>query len=240
MQAATKRHINSGREYDYLFPAAMNKDKTVLENATLDDTIAFIHKVVGKTLSHTQQLAQTLQAPTVYETCRNIWNFVYRNVAYKNDMGELGAKGGHKKKKKGFFKKLINKINKINPATVILRNGFLADMKLNLFKVASRIKYASLSPKEATKRGIIPGKYQKLVKVKEKLESIFETAGRNPNNLKKAILKGKGNKNKEVALNGIGFLDGDMSVLHMDTNTPLAQLLGPDIYYDENVRGMEA
>ncbi len=353
MQAATKRHINSGREYDYLFPAAMNKDKTVLENATLDDTIAFIHKVVGKTLSHTQQLAQTLQAPTVYETCRNIWNFVYRNVAYKkdtdgleqirsprrtwkdrktgvdcdcystfissiltnlriphqlritkyrqdhfqhiyptvedggktivldcvtdqfdyevpysekkdismdlqyldglqgsrsedlvfdgyeNDMGELGAKGGPKKKKKGFFKKLINKINKINPATVILRNGFLAAMKLNLFKVASRIKYAYLSPEEATKRGIIPGKYQKLVKVKEKLESIFETAGGNPNNLKKAILKGKGNKNKEVALNGIGFLDGDMSVLHMDTNTPLAQLLGPDIYYDENVRGME-
>ncbi len=353
MQAATMRQINNGRQYDYLFPVAMNKDKTVQEHATLDDTIAFIHKVVGKTLGHTEKLAQTLQAPTVYETCRNIWNFVYRNVAYKkdadgleqirsprrtwkdrktgvdcdcystfistiltnlriphqlritkyrqnhfqhiypivpdegksiildcvtdqfdyevpysekkdipmdlqyldglqgsrgddlvfdgyeNDMGELGAKGAPKKKKKGFFKKLINKVNKINPATFILRNGFLAAMKLNLFKVASRIKYAYLTPEKATKRGIIPDKYDKLVKVKDKLESIFDTAGGNPVNLKKAILKGKGNKNKEVALNGIGFLEGDMSVMYMDTNTPLAQLLGPDIYYDENVRGME-
>jgi hypothetical protein len=51
---------------------------------------------------------------------------------------------------KGFFKKLVSKINKINPVTVVLRNGFLAAMKLNLFKVASRIKYAYLSPEEAT------------------------------------------------------------------------------------------
>ena len=353
MQAAAKRHINPGREYDYLFPAAMNKNKTILENATLDDTIAFIHRVVGLTLSHTEQIARTLQGPTVYATCRNIWNFVYRNVAYKKDadgleqirsprrtwrdrktgvdcdcystfissiltnlhiphqlritkyrqdyfqhiypivpgggrtiiidcvtdqfnyevpysekkdivmdlqyldglqgvrgedlvfdgydyeMGELGANGKPKKKKKGFFKKLISKVNKINPATVILRNGFLAAMKLNLFKVASRIKYAYLSPEEATKRGIIPDKYQKLVKVKEKLESIFETAGGNPNNLKKAILKGKGNKNKEVALNGIGFGDSDRAVLYMDQNTSLADLLGPEIYHSENIEGME-
>jgi hypothetical protein len=354
MQAATQRHIQSGREYDYLFPAAMNKDKTVLENASLDDTIAFIHKVVRKTLCHTAKIARTLQGPTTYATCRNIWHFVYRNVAYKKDadgleqirsprrtwkdrktgvdcdcystfissiltnlriphqlritkyrhdhfqhiypivpdgdrtiildcvtdqfdyevpysekkdivmdlhyldglqgvrgddlvfegyddeMGSLGANASpKKKKKKGFFKKLINKVNKLNPATVILRNGFLAAMKLNLFKVGSRIKYAYLSPEEATKRGIIPDKYQKLVKVKEKLESIFETAGGNPNNLKKAILKGKGNKNKEVSLNGISFGDTDYAVLYMDQNTPLAELLGPDIYHSENVEGME-
>ena len=364
MQAATKRYIGSGREYDYLFPSAMNKDKTVLENATLEDTIAFIHKVVGKTLDQTEKIARTLAAPTVYETCRNIWQFVYRNVAYRKDADgleqirsprrtwrdrktgvdcdcystfissiltnlhiphklritkyrqdhfqhiypivpdgdrtiildcvtdqfdyevpysekkdidmdlqyldglqgsrgddivfegyddEMGTLNGRKKKpasstpgspapkkkKKSFFKKVISKVNKINPATVILRNGFLAAMKLNLFKVASRIKYAYLSPEEATKRGIIPDKYQKLVKVKEKLESIFETAGGNPTNLKKAILKGKGNKNKEVALNGIGFQDADRSVLDMNSNTPLAMLLGPDIFHSENVEGME-
>ncbi|WP_375303824.1 hypothetical protein [Niastella sp. OAS944] len=151
-------------------------------------------------------------------------------------IGELGKAKG---KKKGFFKKVISKINKINPATVLLRNGFLAAMKLNLFKVASRIKYAYLTPEEATKRGILADKFQKLVKTREKLENIFTTAGGNINNLKKAILKGKGNKNNEVAVSGLGFLGSDASVLYMDTNTPLSQLLGPDIYYDENVRGME-
>ena len=362
MQAVTKRHISSGREYDYLFPSAMNKDKTILENATLEDTIVFIHKVVGRTLSHTEKIARTLAAPAVQETCRNIWFFVYGNVAYKKDadgleqirsprrtwrdrktgvdcdcystfissiltnlkiphklritkyrqdhfqhiypivpddgrmiildcvtdqfdyevpysekkdidmdlqyldglhgsrgddlvfdgyddeMGALDGKKkksktpgapGPKKKKKSFFKKVISKVNKINPAAILIRNGFLAAMKLNLFKVASRIKYAYLSPEEGTKRGIIPDKYQKLVKVKEKLESIFETAGGNPANLKKAILKGKGNKNNEVALSGFGFLDSDRSVLLMDSSTPLSQLLGPDIYYSENVEGME-
>jgi hypothetical protein len=355
MEAVGKRYIKSGREYDYLFPAAMNKDKTVKENATLEDTIAFIHKVVGKTLGQTKGIAQKLVGRTLRETCSNIWHFVYQNVAYRKDddgfeqirsprrtwkdrktgvdcdcystfissiltnlriphklritkykrdqfqhiypvvpdggrlitidcvtdqfdyevpysekkditmdlqyldglqgsslgdrgndlvfdgsfsIGELGKakKGG---KKKGFFKKVISKINKINPATVLLRNGFLAAMKLNLFKVASRLKYAYLTPEEATKRGILPDKFQKLVKTREKLENIFTTAGGNINNLKKAILKGKGNKGNVVALSGIGFLGSDASVLYMDTNTPLSQLLGPEIYYDENVRGMD-
>lgn len=351
MQATKKRVINSGRGYDYLFPAAMNKDKTIVENASLDDTIAFIHKVVGKTLKQTEGISSKLSAPTVYETCKNIWYFVYNNVAYKKDadgfeqirspsrtwhdrregvdcdcystfissilsnlhiphklritkykrdhfqhiypvvpvngrliiidcvtdsfdyevpysekkditmdlqyldglqgvnergkdlvfdgdLGDLGA-AAKKKKKKGFFKKLLNKVNKINPATILLRNGVLAAMKLNLFKVASRLKYAYLTPEDATKKGIIKEKFDKLVKVKEKLESIFETAGGNPKNLKKAILKGKGNKNKEVAVSGLGFLDSDASVLYMNSNTPLSQLLGPDIYHDENVNGME-
>jgi hypothetical protein len=86
---------------------------------------------------------------------------------------------------------------------------------------------------------IIKDKFDKLVKVREKLESIFETAGGNPKNLKKAILRGKGNKNKEVAVSGLGFADSDASVLFMNSNTPLSQLLGPEIYYDENVNGME-
>lgn len=353
MEAAAKRNIRPGREYDYLFPAAMNKDKTVKENATLEDTIAFIHKVVGKTLAQTKGIARMLAGRTVRETCSNIWHFVYENVAYKKDdngleqirsprrtwkdrktgvdcdcystfissiltnlriphklritkykrdhfqhiypvvldggrfitidcvtdefdyevpysekkdinmdlqyldglqgsnLGErgndlvfdggfsIGELGKAKGKKKGFFKKVLSKINKINPATILLRNGFLAAMKLNLFKVASRLKYAYLSPEEAAKRGIIADKFQKLVKTREKLENIFETAGGKAANLKKAILKGKGNKNNEVALSGFGFSGSDASVLYMDSTTPLSQLLGPDIYYDENVRGME-
>src|ERR1044072_1891950 len=83
MEEAYKRTIKQGREYDYLFPEALNKDKTVKENATLEDTIAFIHKVVGKTLAQTKGIAQKLAGKTLHETCSNIWHFVYDNVAYK-------------------------------------------------------------------------------------------------------------------------------------------------------------
>lgn len=350
MEALTNRKISTSREYDYLFPAATNKTKTVLQDATLEDTIAFIHKVVQGTLAQTKELAVTLKGATTYETCSNIWYFVYKNVAYRKDedgleqirsprrtwrdrkagvdcdcystfissiltnlhiphslritkyrknyfqhiypivpngnrfipidcvtdrfnyevpfsekkdiqmdlqyldglqgirgddlvfegyedgIGELGAA---KKKKKGFFKKVLSKINKINPATVLLRNGVLAAMKLNLFKVASRLKYSYLSPEDAAKRGILPEKYQKLLKVREKLDNIFETGGGNPKNLRKAILKGKGNKDKSVAVAGLGFLPEDNDVAYMNINTPLAQLLGTDIYHSENVEGME-
>lgn len=345
MEAATQRTINASREYDYLFPAARNVDKTIIKDARLEDTLAFIHKVVSKTLGQTKAIANELKGLTVYDTCSNIWQFVYNNVAYKKDAegleqvrsprrtwkdrktgvdcdcystfissiltnlhiphllritkykrnyfqhvypvvpngdkfiildcvtdqfdfevpysekkdmtmdlqyldglqgisaesrgndivfdGHLGELG-----KFGFLKKIVKVVNKVNPATVLLRNGFLAAMKLNLFKVASRIKYAYLSPADAVKRGIIKDKYDKLVKVKNKMESIFSTAGGNPKNLKKAILNGKGNKNKEVVA-GLGFLGPDDSMIYMDRNTTLSRLLGPEIYYEENVSGME-
>jgi hypothetical protein len=346
MQAGKIRHIKSGREYNQLFPAATKDTATIIHNAGLNDTISFIPKVVAQTLDQTKQISDHLKGATVYDTCRNIWHFVYQHINYRKDKdgyeqirspsrtwvdrqsgvdcdcystfissilsnlaiphklritkykkgyfqhiypvvpvgngyiiidcvtdqfnyevpytekkdinmdlqylsglgdrgddlvfdGDMGDLGAAKKKKKGLFKKILSKVNKLNPATILLRNGFLAAMKLNLFKVGSRIKYAYLSPEEAAKRGILPDKFQKLVKVKEKLESIFETAGGKVTNLKKAILKGKGNKNKEVALSGLGFADSDMSIMYMDRTTPLAQLLGPDMYYDENVQGME-
>jgi hypothetical protein len=94
--------------------------------------------------------------------------------------------------------KVLHAVNKANPATALLRNGFLASMKLNLFGVAQKLKWAYLSDAEATKRNIIPSKFAKLKAVRAKLESIFFGAGGEPENLKKAILRGKGNRGHEV------------------------------------------
>jgi len=140
-----------------------------------------------------------------------------------------------KKKKKKFFGKVLNKINKINPATVLLRNGILAAMKLNVMSVAKRLRWSYLSQQQAVQHGIDPARFAKLVKVREKLENIFYGAGGKPQNLKKAILGGKGNKDK--AVHGLGEIDL-YGVDYMNTNTPLEQLLGPDIYHSENVEGM--
>jgi hypothetical protein len=101
--------------------------------------------------------------------------------------------------------KVLHTVNKANPATVLLRNGVLASMKLNLFGVAQKLKWAYLSDAEATKRNIIPSKFTKLKAVRAKLESIFFGAGGQPENLKNAILRGKGNKGNEVS--GFGELN---------------------------------
>ena len=372
MEAGRKRNIRSGEQYSHLFPKAEGANKTIRKNADVTHTVAFIPKVVNETLHHTKKISVLLKATDTYETCKNIWHFVYQHIAYKKDQegyeqirsparawhdrqngvdcdcysvfissiltnlsiphilritkyhrdyfqhiypvvvlngkeipidcvtdkfnyevpysekkdypmdlqylngfdGDLGqlygkkkaklpnakakkpsllqklsakkaqkakaktkaAPNGQKPKKKGFFKKVLNTVNKVNPATVLLRNGVLAAMKLNVKNVAKRLRWSYLTPEQAAAKGVDPQKYQRLVATREKLEKIFYGAGGNPKNLKKAMLGGKGNSDKAVAgLDGISLA----GIEYMNAYTPLPQLLGPDIYRSENVDGME-
>ena len=147
-----------------------------------------------------------------------------------------------KKKGKGKLKELLKKglhlTNIANPATLLLRNGLLASMKLNIFKIATRMKYAYLSDEDAKKKGVDVGKLQHLKKIKDKLENIFYGAGGKPANLKKAILTGKGNKNHEVS--GLGDFEYDNDVEDMNESTPLPQLLGEEIFHSENATTLGA
>jgi hypothetical protein len=102
------------------------------------------------------------------------------------------------------IKKVVHAVNKVNPATLLLRNGLLASMKLNVLNVAGRLKWTYLSADEAKKKGLDMERWAKTVKVREKLDKIFFGAGGEPENLKKAILSGKGNNGKEV--NGLGVV----------------------------------
>jgi hypothetical protein len=372
MEAQRKRNIRSGEEYSHLFPKAENSVSTIRRNANVTHTVAFIPKVVNETLNHTKQIAQILKGNTAYETCSNIWHFVYQHIAYKKDQegyeqirsparawhdrrrgvdcdcysvfissilcnlqiphilritkyhrdyfqhiypvvllhgkeipidcvtdqfnyqvpysekkdypmdlqylngfdgysfGQLGkvkkgvAKGGApakkkvslfskakakkvakaatpaagqpKQKKKGILKKVLNKVNKVNPATVLLRNGVLAAMKLNVKNIAKRLRWSYLTPEQAAQKGVDPAKFQRLIATRQKLEKIFYGAGGKEENLKKAILSGKGNADKAInGLNGVSL----MGMEFMSAYTPLPQLLGPDVYYSENVEGFE-
>ena len=141
--------------------------------------------------------------------------------------GELGKKGWFKK----FTHNALHSLNRYNPATVALRNGILASMKLNLFKVPQRLKYAYLTEAEAKKRKLDMGKWKKLVTIKDKIENIFYGAGGKQSNLKKAMLKGKGNHNHEV--NGLGDMP-DEAIFGMDENTPIRELLGDEMWNSEN------
>jgi len=91
-----------------------------------------------------------------------------------------------------------------------LRVTFLAAMKINFLNVARRLRYGYLSDDQGRAMGLNLSKLAHLRKVVEKAEKIFEKAGGKKQNLKLAILKGKGNKDKKVALSGTDLLYGDM------------------------------
>lgn len=85
MEANKRRNIRSGTEYDRLFPRSENGTKTIRKSANVDHTVAFIPKVVSETLDQTKQISQRLKGRTIYETCSNIWQFVYNHINYKKD-----------------------------------------------------------------------------------------------------------------------------------------------------------
>lgn len=339
-----KRNVKSGTEFDALFPKAEGKVLTIKRDATLDNTLTFIPKVVHSTLYQTEKIAQKLKGKTLYETCSNIWNFVYDHITYEKDQqGKEQVRspaqawadrkkgvdcdcyttfissiltnlniahtyritkyhqdhfqhiypivptqnGKHitidcvvnrfnyeepytekldkkmnleylygieregfsdysdwqddddedylngKKEKKGILKKVAHATNRANPATVLLRNGLLASMKLNLMKVAGKLRWAYLSEQEAKAKGITTEKYQKLLKILTKMEEIFYGAGGKKENLKKAILTSKGNKDK--AVNGLGEIDFSSANPNFDQYTPLPALLGHDVFNSENM-----
>lgn len=126
------------------------------------------------------------------------------------------------------LKKGLNVINKLNPATALLRAGILASMKLNVGKVAGKLRYAYWSSEKAKQSNMNPNAFSQLQTVLRKLENLFYGAGGKPENLKKAILEGKGNRDKQVTLNGLG---GDSSYIPFDGD--LQTIIGEQTYYDE-------
>lgn len=125
-------------------------------------------------------------------------------------------------------KKSLHVVNRVNPTTTALRLGVLAGMKTNMFGIAANLRYAYLSDTEAQKRGLNMKRFARFKRVREKLEKIFFQAGGKPENLKEAILTGKGNENREVALSGYGTMLGNAT-----KESPLKEILGEEMYLDE-------
>ncbi|HMT75218.1 MAG TPA: hypothetical protein PKA77_14185 [Chitinophagaceae bacterium] len=157
---------------------------------------------------------------------------ILKNKLQQKKAAKAAAPNTPKQKKP---RKFLNIINKVNPATVLLRNGILASMKLNVKNVAGRLRWSYLSAQQAAQKGIFPEKFQKLVATRQKLENIFFKAGGKPDNLRKAILQGKGNKDK--AIHGLDGFDGMIG--YADEFSSLGDVLGAAMYYEENIEGME-
>lgn len=154
---------------------------------------------------------------------------------FKRKAGGDAGDGGKKKKGakiKNFLKKGLHLTNKLNPAAATLRAGILAAMKLNFMKIGGQIRYAYLTEEQAQQKGLIMDRYRKMKNIREKLEKIFYGAGGKPENLKKAILTGRGNRDKSVPMNGLGYVPYE-NVDGLNEDMPLSQLIGNEMYADE-------
>lgn len=136
--------------------------------------------------------------------------------------------GQAKAKVKEALKKGVNAVNKVNPVTALLRAGILASMKLNVFQVASNLRFAYWSRAEAEKNQMDMAKFDQLQQIRVKLEKIYFTAGGNSKALKESILTGKGNQDRMVQLNGLGAI---IPAVRDEDN--LRKILGDEIFYNE-------
>lgn len=170
------------------------------------------------------------------EIMRTVGNIDAEDLFY-GDLGELGKKLKDTKfakkvsqvvdKAKEKAKQALHAVNKVNPATALLRAGVLASMKLNVFNIGGNLRYTYLSEAQAKQKRFNMAKFAKLKNIREKLEKIFHGAGGEISNLKKAILEGKGNQNREVPLSGLAYPG-----TYTETSS-LSQLLGEVAYKEE-------
>ncbi|HCY42297.1 MAG TPA: hypothetical protein DHV48_13230 [Prolixibacteraceae bacterium] len=151
------------------------------------------------------------------------------NLSDEELLGELSGKKSKAKKqakkeqkkadptKKGFFKKVGEAVKKggkafirYNPVTISARNGFLLALKLNIKKMASKLKWGYATKEQAATKGITADKWEKSKNALAKVEKMFadKLQGKR-DKLKSAILKGKagglsGTAESEFLLSGLG------------------------------------
>lgn len=64
---------------------AQNKQVLLKDTYRTDDIVKAVFRCYEACNSQVKQFAPALRGATIYETCRNIWNFLKRNIAYRID-----------------------------------------------------------------------------------------------------------------------------------------------------------
>lgn len=80
------RKIKDGRKFDQFFPSSpLHGDPIVMRNGTVEDSVALMARIAKQYKSDTALIAPVLKGDTIYETCRNIWDFIYAYIQYQED-----------------------------------------------------------------------------------------------------------------------------------------------------------
>lgn len=74
-----------GAKYDFLFPSSDGRDRIMVEDGEVTDTIKMIERVVWTYINDTKKLAALLKQQTTETTLQAIWEFLYHNIQYQLD-----------------------------------------------------------------------------------------------------------------------------------------------------------
>lgn len=79
------RQIRDGSRYTKYFPLPDERDRVIINDGEVDDTVELMEKVVHKYLVDTSKIAPLLKKKTLEGTCQSIWEFIYSFIQYKLD-----------------------------------------------------------------------------------------------------------------------------------------------------------
>lgn len=79
------RASRDGKEFEGILPAPTWSEALVKRNGNVTDTVAEMKKVIKRYAWQTAKLAPLLKGKDVFETCHNIWNFLFTHIKYKED-----------------------------------------------------------------------------------------------------------------------------------------------------------
>ncbi len=79
------RPIKEGRQYDQFFGIPEDRDRVIIQDGEVEDTVELMKKVVWKYINDTKKIAEYLRAQSLKDTCRNVWEFLYNHIQYKLD-----------------------------------------------------------------------------------------------------------------------------------------------------------
>ena len=83
------RPIQDGSRFNQFFGFPEEKDRVIIKDGEVEDTVDLMKKVVWKYIDDTKKIAPRLKGKSVAETCENIWNFLYNHIQYKLDQKGL-------------------------------------------------------------------------------------------------------------------------------------------------------
>lgn len=79
------RAVLDGNEFRGLIPSPELTESIVRRNATVDETVAEMRKLIKNCAWQTKELSERLQGKNIYETCSNIWHFLFNHIKYRED-----------------------------------------------------------------------------------------------------------------------------------------------------------
>ena len=118
------------------------------------------------------------------------------------DLGFFRRRRGRRRRRRGFFRRFFKKIGKgikkvvkavvrFNPATILVRAAIRLVLKINLFKIASRLIYGYLNESQAKAQGLDINEWRKVVRAKNRAEKFYKKLGGKGSKFRRAIVRGK-------------------------------------------------